>query len=206
MSAQANKVKSNSQFLTGSIEPAIPNQELQRLFSRMADGDESAMAELYDGTNRLAFGLLVRMLGDVAIAEEILVTAYMEIWRRAPSYESEGGTAFGWLIGVVRSCAVEKVRSESARPKHEELPEPLNRASPLVEEHDADAAAQRLRGPLLDELSPEENQVVELAYFSCLRQSEISERLGQPIELVARHVRAGMLKLRDRLKLVQGGL
>jgi RNA polymerase sigma-70 factor (ECF subfamily) len=209
MSLQVDKDNGNPPASNGPVAPEVFNQELQLLFQRIAEQDESALAALYERTSKLVFGLLLRMLKDTATAQEVLVNAYTQLLRRGALYDYKRSTALAWLISIVRSCAMEKLLSESASQEPVELPEPLNLASSQVANYDEYApisVPRKLVWSILDKLSTKQRQVVELAYFSCLSQSEIAEQLGQPVELVKMHLHAGMLKLRDQLKLARGVL
>jgi RNA polymerase sigma-70 factor (ECF subfamily) len=203
MSLQVDKDNGNPPASNGPVAPEVFNQELQLLFQRIAEQDESALAALYERTSKLVFGLLLRMLKDTATAQEVLVNAYTQLLRRGALYDYKRSTA------LACSCAMEKLLSESASQEPVELPEPLNLASSQVANYDEYApisVPRKLVWSILDKLSTKQRQVVELAYFSCLSQSEIAEQLGQPVELVKMHLHAGMLKLRDQLKLARGVL
>src|SRR5262249_56070004 len=78
-----------------SVQPAIDtaetrarDQDLIALVQRVATGDQSALAALYDATNRLVYGLVLRVLGDMSSAEEVLLDVYTQVWRQASSYDS----------------------------------------------------------------------------------------------------------------------
>jgi RNA polymerase sigma-70 factor (ECF subfamily) len=133
-----------------------------------------------------------------------LVNAYTELLKRAALYDYKRSTALAWFISVVRSCAIKKLLTENASQEPELLTGAVNLSSSPIANYFEDAPASV--PSKLAELATEQRQVIELAYFSGLSQSEIAERLGQPVEMVKMHLRTGMFKLRDQLKLAQGGL
>jgi RNA polymerase sigma-70 factor, ECF subfamily len=81
------------------------------LLQRMAAGDQSAMSELYDQTNRLVYGLALRILADPPAAEDVMVEVYTQIWMQAGGYDSSRGSPSAWLMTITRSRAIDARRS-----------------------------------------------------------------------------------------------
>jgi RNA polymerase sigma-70 factor (ECF subfamily) len=159
------------------------------------------MAELYDSTSRLVYGLVLRIVSDQASAEEVLLDVYMQAWRQASRYDELRGSPLAWLTTIARSRALDRVRSGSYDQRHRE---PLDAASHHVAASGADEAAlaagtQRHVRRALDLLSPEQREVIELAYYGGLSHSEIALQLGQPLGTVKTRTRLGMIKLRENL-------
>ncbi|HET9530496.1 MAG TPA: sigma-70 family RNA polymerase sigma factor [Blastocatellia bacterium] len=173
----------------------------------MAEGDQSALTTLYDSTSRLVFGLILRILGDRATAEEVLLDVYTQVWRQAALYDRSRGAPLAWLMTIARSRAIDRLRSG----KHDQQnKEPIENFTDLAsstlspEEATATSERQRLVRAALDTLSPEQRQVIELAYYSGLSHSEIALQLGQPLGTVKTRTRLGMMKLREALKPILG--
>jgi RNA polymerase sigma-70 factor (ECF subfamily) len=181
------------------------DHELETLLKRIAGGDESALAVLYDRTNKLLFSLLCHMLGDVKKAEETLVNAYTELWKQAPLYSPQLGSAFSWMVSITRSCAIEKREENLISERSESISDLLCLEIAQSTESKEDFILERHQfvSSIINELVPEQRQVLALAYFSCLNQREITERMGLPIETVKLHLRTGMNKLREQLRLSQ---
>jgi RNA polymerase sigma-70 factor (ECF subfamily) len=177
------------------------NQELEELINKIADGDESALAVLYDRTNKLLFSLVMRMLGDAATAEEVLVKTYTTVWKQAPLFDSNHNSALAWLISIARADAAEQLPAKNNSPKIDVPPESLCGEIAHVQDSDADFISQRSWQvtAITKELLPEQQQIIALAYFSCLNQKEIADRLGFPLETVKLQLREGMIKLREQL-------
>src|SRR6185369_17259993 len=161
-----------------------------------------------DTTSRMVFGLIVRIIGDRETAEEVLLDVFTQVWRQASSYDTNRGAPLAWLMTIARSRAIDRLRSG----KHDQQnKEPLDSigdvsaksASP--EEDTVNSERQRLVRSALDTLSPEQREVIELAYFSGLSHSEIALKLGQPLGTVKTRTRLGMIKLRDMLRPILGG-
>ena len=186
-----------------SLESRARNEDWMALIRRAAAGDQSALTALYDGTNRLVFGLVLRILGDHATAEEVLLDVYTQVWRQAASYDGARGTPATWLFTIARTRAIDRLRSgrlgdERRRPIEAAENEPSRLANP--EESSLDAERRALVRSALESLAPEQRQVIELAYFGGLSHSEIAARTGQPLGTVKTRVRLGMSKLSELLR------
>jgi RNA polymerase sigma-70 factor (ECF subfamily) len=169
----------------------------------MAAGRQEALAQLYDETAPLLNGLLMRILDLPQDAEEVLLDVYMKAWRNAKSYSPDRGTVQAWLFTMARSVAIDRIRQRRVRPstlplEFQGVPEPLSSADSPEQQS---AAAQRRRKVqlLLDELPPEQRDVVTLAYFGGLSHSELAGRLGQPLGTIKSRIRMGLTHLRNRL-------
>jgi RNA polymerase sigma-70 factor (ECF subfamily) len=190
------------QFATDTADARARDHEWIALIGRIANGDQSALATLYDTTNRLVYGLILRVLGDMSTAEEVLLDVYTQVWRQAASYDTQRGTPLAWLTTIARSRAIDRLRSGWQDQQRKESLEtlgdaPTNAASP--EEVTVASERQRFVRAALESLSPEQREVIELAYYSGLSHSEIAAKLNQPLGTVKTRTRLGMIKLREAL-------
>lgn len=191
-----------------SIEYSARDQDWVALIKRVAEGDQSALAALYDATNRVVFGLVLRILSDRSTAEEVLLDVYTQVWRQAALYDRKRGAPLAWLMTIARSRAIDRFRSGRLDQQSRESLDDLghlksNSLSP--EENTALSERQRLVRAALNGLSVEQREVIELAYYSGLSHSEIALRLGQPLGTVKTRTRLGMIKLREALTPVLEG-
>jgi RNA polymerase sigma-70 factor (ECF subfamily) len=190
------------QVATNTAEIRSRDQELTALVQRMAEGDQSALAALYDATNRLVYGLILRVLNDASSAEEVLLDVYTQVWRQAASYDTGRGTPLAWLTTIARSRAIDRLRSgwqdqQRKEPLDSLGDAPANAASP--EDMTVASERQQFVRAALAALSPEQREVIELAYYSGLSHSEIAAKLNQPLGTVKTRTRLGMMKLREAL-------
>ena len=81
-----------------AIDRSDNERELKALVARVAGGDEHALARLYDSTNRIVYGLALRMLGDSASSEDVTMEVYLQVWRTARNYDPQRGRLLNWLI------------------------------------------------------------------------------------------------------------
>jgi len=181
---------------------SLKNQQLTAHIKGVADGDEDALAALYDATRRLLYGLTLRILGEAESAEEVLLDVYKQVWRKASSYDQQRGNPLAWLMTIARSRAIDRLRSEYQERRRVDVLDTAREMATAgnVEE---DAALSEMRGVILkalESLPPEQREVIDLAYYGGLSQSEIAARLGQPLGTVKTRARLAMMKLRERLR------
>jgi RNA polymerase sigma-70 factor (ECF subfamily) len=161
--------------------------------------DESALAALYDAYGGLLYSVAMRIVGSPEDAEDVVQEAWVQAWKSCGSYDPRRGTVAAWLLTLARSRALDRWRSLASRRRAEDAVQveaPLATApiEPLAESEQA-----QLRGRLgtaLETLSPEQRQVLELAYFRGLSQSEIAAQLDRPLGTVKSWTRQGLLRLR----------
>jgi RNA polymerase sigma-70 factor, ECF subfamily len=183
------------------IETTTGGNELADLIKGVAAQDQRAMADLYDATRRLIYGLVLRIVADPSVAEEVLIDVYMQAWRQADRYDQQRGAPLAWLTTIARSRALDRIRSGLYEQRHRE---PLEAASHQAVTTGADEAAcasetKREVRRALDALSPEQREVIALAYYGGLSHSEIALELAQPLGTVKTRTRLGMMKLRETL-------
>jgi len=191
----------------GSREQSLRDQDWASLIGRIASGDQSALATLYDSTCRMVFGLVLRILSDHPAAEEVALDVYTQVWRQASSYDGQRGTPVAWLLTIARSRAIDRLRSSRQELLRKEPLESASTESTSEADPEQDSLLserKRLVRSALQELSPEQREVIELAYFSGLSHSEIAAKLGQPLGTVKTRTRLGMMKLRDALSPIVG--
>lgn len=190
-----------------SLAPRKRDEELSALIAKVAEGDQSALAALYDASNRLVFGLVLRIVSDRSTAEEVLLDVYTQVWRQASSYDLKRGAPLAWLTTIARSRSIDRLRSS----RHDQNRESLDNVAGLSgggtspEEATVTSERRQIVRKALDALSPEQREVIELAYYAGLSHSEIALKLGQPLGTVKTRTRLAMMKLRDMLRPVMGG-
>ena len=162
------------------------------LLQKLAQGDKTALAEFYDLYSGLVNGMALRILRDVADAEDVVQEVFLQAWRQAERYDAGRGTPEAWLCTMARTRALDRLRRRAAR--REDAPEaaPVPRLLPRNEE----ALAVR---KALDGLSADQRRAVELAYYGGLTQSEIAEALGEPLGTIKTRIRTAMMRLREAL-------
>jgi RNA polymerase sigma factor (sigma-70 family) len=173
----------------------LSDEALVALVSR---SDESALAELYDRIGGTAYGLAYRVLRDEALAEDAVQEAFLGLWRSAGSFVPERAKASTWILTLVHRRAVDVVRREQRR-----RTEPLEAAPEPAEGSAEEAAWLRLDRErvqtALAQLPDQQREAIELAYYGGYTQSELADRLGQPVGTIKSRMFAGLARLRELL-------
>ena len=174
----------------------------EALVALMARSDETALAELYDRYGRVAFGLALRMLRDEALAEDAVQEGFLAVWRAAARFVPERGKASTWILTLVHRRAVDIVRREERR-RAEPL-ESESRPDPSDPSGSAEDAAwlgferDRVQAALRA-LPDTQRETIELAYYGGFTQTELAERLGQPVGTIKSRMFTGLARLRELL-------
>jgi RNA polymerase sigma-70 factor (ECF subfamily) len=171
----------------------------RELLLRVADSDRDAFEILYQRYVRSVFGLALRRLRNRAEAEEVTQEAFTAVWRSASSYVPARGSAGGWVYTVARNATVDRMRRNGRVDTTSELPDLASPESgPYEEAERADSAFRVHRA--LEALTTNERQVIELAYWSGLSQSEVATYLGQPLGTVKTRTRNALARLAEVLE------
>jgi RNA polymerase sigma factor (sigma-70 family) len=164
-----------------------------------ARSDQSALAELYDRFGRVAYGVALRILRDEKLAEDAVQEGFLTAWRSAASFRPERGKASTWLLTLVHRRAVDLVRREDRR-RAEPLHETVEAAPTGSAEEDAWLRFERERvQAALRQLPDQQREALELAYYGGFSQSELAERLGQPVGTIKSRMFTGLARLRELL-------
>lgn len=166
----------------------------EQLLARVADArDGAAFEELYRRYARAVHRVVRRVLSDHGASEDAVQEAFASVWRSASGYRASRGRVVAWMFTIARNAAVDAARVR--RPVA--VGDPQETIDPAPSPHtDAEQAEQAFRVHVaVDALSPRENEVISLAYFSELSQSEIAERLGVPLGTVKTRTRSGLQRL-----------
>ncbi len=179
------------QAIKADSESSLSSAAALALIRRIAGGDKTALALLYDKTSRLLSGLTFRILGDRAPAEETLLEVYTLIWRQASSYDPKL-PPLEWLTTIARSRAVAKLQwSKAGRGRQERSA--ATSGSPMT----VAPEQQKLVRSSVESLVPAQREILDWAYYSGLSCSEIAAQVGKPLGAVKTHARQGLNKLSE---------
>jgi RNA polymerase sigma-70 factor, ECF subfamily len=177
--------------------PDEPEASDGDLIRRVARRDANAFELLYRRYARPVFGLALRRLGDRMNAEDAVQETFAAIWRSARTYKPERGPGAPWLYAVARNAIVDRSRNRSEPPA--EGPElPSDEPGPS-ERAEASYTAWRVHRAL-ETLPENEREVIELAYYGGLSQSEVADFLDVPLGTVKTRTRSGLGRLADQLE------
>jgi RNA polymerase sigma-70 factor (ECF subfamily) len=184
--------------ISDAVNRQLAHLSDEALVALAARSEQSALAELYDRYGRTSYGLALRVVRDEALAEDAVQEAFLAIWRTASRFVPERGKASTWILTLVHRRAVDAVRREQRRRADSlELA-----AEPSVDgvEEDAWLRLQRERvQAALRRLPDTQREALELAYYGGFTQSELAERLGQPLGTIKSRMFTGLSTLREQL-------
>jgi RNA polymerase sigma-70 factor, ECF subfamily len=163
------------------------------LLVRIAMGSEEAFRMLWDRFGAAVYTVCRRRLGDVGAAEDATQEAFTSVWRRAATFDPARGSAAAWLYAVARNAAAQLVRKGQAGSR-----------LTVLDDQTADAENDPVIGlavhAALTRLPATERQVLELAYFDDMTQTQIAARLQLPLGTVKTRTRAGLHRLAGYLE------
>lgn len=171
------------------------------LVARLQRRDPQALAELYDRYGRLVYSLILRIVRDSGTAEDLVQETFLRVWNRVQGFDAEKGAIGGWLLAVARNRAIDYLRSAGGRERKALEFEETDHPALFTDMEQDILTSDRARAvkAAMERLSPEHRQVIELAYFEGLSQTEMAERIEQPLGTVKTWVRTALKKLREDL-------
>ncbi|HYM09183.1 MAG TPA: sigma-70 family RNA polymerase sigma factor [Bryobacterales bacterium] len=167
------------------------------------------MAKLYDMFGRVVYALIYRIVQDSGVAEDLVQETFLRVWNQAHAIDPSRGSPAAWLLTVARNRAIDWRRSKAGKPERsvwesydDERPGNfLDMEKTLI---DSDRVNRVRRA--MEKLNENQRFVIEMAYFEGLSQSEMAERMGQPLGTVKTWVRAALKNLREELLPAAGAL
>jgi RNA polymerase sigma factor (sigma-70 family) len=179
------------------------------LLRRVAGGDQSAFADLYDRYCRQAYSLARRVCVDAEFAEDVVQEAFLAVWRTPGRFDPSRGTFAGWLLTLVHHRAVDAVRREAVQrrrtvPGVDEVAERLVRPGPGADDQALVGVVGGQVREALGRLPDEQREVIALAYFGGYTQCEVSALTGLPLGTVKSRTFAGIRRLRGLLASLLG--
>jgi RNA polymerase sigma-70 factor, ECF subfamily len=171
------------------------------LIERLQRREPKALAQLYDSYGRLAYSLILRVVRDAGIAEDLLQETFLRVWNRVQGFDPRKGAIGPWVLAVARNRAIDYLRSASGQFRNTLELDVIDHPSLYVDMERGLLQSDKVRRvrAAMEKLSAAQRQVIELAYFEGLSQSEIAERMGQPLGTVKTWARTALRNLREEL-------
>ena len=198
----------NESSLLPSRDITTPEQLSDEfLAARVARGDSAALEALYDRHAPAVLGVLLKVIGERAAAEDAVQETFWRVWKNASTYESERGSFTGWLFRIARNLAIDAHRRMNVRPQPLSGADDMDALADRTPDPDTDVAEQaqadfrnrQVRGALAS-LPRVQRQVIELAYFYGMTRQEIAEATGEALGTIHTRARLGLQKLREELE------
>jgi RNA polymerase sigma factor (sigma-70 family) len=173
-----------------------------QLMRQVAAGQVGGLETLYDRYHAVAYALALRITAETGLAEDVVQDSFLGLWRNAGRYAEEKGSVKGWLLAIVRHRAIDSMRRRrNGVAIADETKEPLPAALTLPDVWPEVAGRLDAEGIryALGRLPEAQRQVIELAYFDGLTQTEIAVRTKAPLGTVKSRMRLGLVALRREL-------
>ena len=178
-------------------EQASPSPEI--LLSLIASGDATAFSAFYDRFAATLYAVALRTLRDMKESEDIVQEVFLQIWQNARAFDAELGSAASWAVTMTRNRAIDRIRTSHRRAELLELRKEDLRPDPMmVDALEVREDSQRIRSAV-SALPREQRQAIELAFFSGMSQTEISQFIEAPLGTVKARIRRGMSRLKEAL-------
>ncbi|MBW9093217.1 ECF RNA polymerase sigma factor SigK [Microbacterium jejuense] len=180
---------------------AVPVDHVAELLERVAGGDQTAFARLYDLLAPRVFGLILRVLVNRAQSEEVLQEVFLEVWQSASRFAPNRGQGRSWVLTIAHRKAVDRVRSSQAsadrdvRAGFRDLEVPFDGVAEQVE---LSVEGSRVTAAL-SALPDAQREALTLAYYGGYSQSEIAALVGAPLGTVKTRMRDGLTRLRAEM-------
>jgi len=173
------------------------------LLDRIAAGDRASFDQFVTRMERLVFSTVYKVLNDRQDTEDVCQEVFFQVWQKAGLYNAQRGKPTTWVATLARNRAIDKIRHKQRQSRlldsYSDKMQPRDfddvDSSDLL---DAKECGAEVRSAVM-QLSKEQRQAIEMAYFKGLTQSEIAGRLNQPLGTVKARIRRGMVKLRERV-------
>jgi RNA polymerase sigma-70 factor, ECF subfamily len=173
------------------------------LMDRLKKREPDALGAVYDRYGRVVYALLFRITRDASVAEDLVQELFLRVWNRARNFDPEKGGLGPWIVSIARNLGIDHIRSATA--KFKRLQQPLDHLKPVdisYRSSERSSFSDELRSvqEAFSKLSPNEKRVMELAYFEGYTQTEIADKLQEPLGTVKTWMRSATNRLRTAVK------
>ncbi|HWF10107.1 MAG TPA: sigma-70 family RNA polymerase sigma factor [Bryobacteraceae bacterium] len=195
-------------FASGIIFPGLllavemSGKHDEDIARRLQRRDTIAMGELYDRFGRIAYSVILAIVRDAALAEDLVQETFLRVWNRIQAFEPGRGALGPWLLAIARNRAIDHLRSLSARMDRNACELDAREHPSLfvdMEREVLNTDHARVIRSAIAKLSDNQRKVIELAYYEGLSQTEMAERMGEPLGTVKTWVRSALRHLREEL-------
>lgn len=180
----------------------MSGQQDTELALRLQRRDPQAMTDLYDRFGRLAYSIILGVVRDPSLAEDLTQETFLRVWNRIHAFDTARGALGPWLLAIARNRAIDHLRSRSARMERNAYELDVREHPSLFVDIERDifnTDHARLIKASLAKLNVSQQKVIELAYYEGLSQTEMAERMGEPLGTVKTWVRTALKILREDL-------
>ena len=179
-----------------------------KLVERLRARDQAALDTLYERYSSIVYAIALRIIGQPADAEDVVVDSFWQVWQQAENYDVSRGQLRSWIVTIARSRALDRLRMLRRSPLADAEEVNVAGREMMADDNPEQAAWLSQKSALvraaMASLPREQRQALELAYYQGFSQSEVAERLGEPLGTIKTRIRLGMIKLREQLQSLRG--
>ena len=177
-------------------------EALAEALAKVARGDRSAFAQVYERTSAKLFGICLRILGNRNEAEEALQEAYINVWQKAAGFDPARSSPITWLAALARNKAIDRLRARGSRPSEPLGEDALAVADPSASASDRleNAEETQLLARCISELEERQATPIRKAFFGGVTYAELASGEGVPLGTMKSWVRRGLLRLKECLQ------
>lgn len=179
-----------------------------KLVERLRARDQAALDTLYERYSSIVYAIALRIIGQPADAEDVVVDSFWQVWQQAENYDVSRGQLRSWIVTIARSRALDRLRMLRRSPLADAEEVNVAGREMMADDNPEQAAWLSQKSALvraaMASLPREQRQALELAYYQGFSQSEVAERLGEPLGTIKTRIRLGMMKLREQLQSLRG--
>ncbi len=191
---------------SGAENSQVAARKDKRLFERIRQGDQRALAEMYDHRSSLVYSLVLSIVGNVSDAEEVTQEVFFKMWRNSKSFDSAKGSALAWLVTLTRRQAIDRTRSKSYKSQSRSVELSVQIDESISSKHYSNPTNEMLlrlqTGEVtiaLKNLNEKHLEVINLSYYQSMSHSEIATHLKSPLGTVKSRLREAVNNLRKSL-------
>lgn len=162
--------------------------------------DEKGLRMLYDHYSAALYGVILRIVIERETAEDVLQETFVKIWNNSSSYDASKGRLYTWLLNIARNTAIDKTRSKNFG-KSTKVQSIEDFVYSVDKQHNSTIPVDQIGlRKFVDELKPEQKQLIDLLYFGGFTQSEAAEELNIPLGTIKTRIKAALTRLRELMK------
>lgn len=167
-----------------------------KLVARIRVRDQQAMSDLYDRYAKVVYAVAMRVLKDTSAAEDVMQEVFMQLWTNPDAFDASRGSLGPWLAVISRHRCIDKIRKRKPETDIENVV--IASGLDLRDETERKLMVEKAR-KVMEEMNPDQQEALEMAFFEGLTHTEIAEKTGEPLGTIKTRIRSALRQLRDKL-------
>ena len=187
--------------LADDVDRTRFDQRCRTWLEAMASGDEAALSSFYEATVSRAYGVVLRIVNDEALTEDIVTDVYYQVWQKAKRYAPDRGRPITWLLTICRNRALDEYRRRSTRQRTAQSAAALDVSEDVQGPDELLEAVEEghVLHTVLADMSPEQRQLIALAFFKGLTHQQIADYTQTPLGTVKSGIRRALQTMETKL-------